>query len=67
MVIMNLPLPDRMVEEQMRRQEMQRIETLLLRGLEAPTSEWTKEDANNLKNAIREHLVARHNSYLRMA
>jgi antitoxin ParD1/3/4 len=44
-------------DEQRRTQE--RLEALLLQGLESPASEWTREDVNHIKNAVRERLAAK--------
>lgn len=50
-----------LVREDQKRRNEERLETMLLRGLESPTSEWTKEDAANIKQAVREHLAAKQN------
>jgi len=44
--------------DQKRRAE-ERLETLLLRGLESPASEWTKDDVDHIKSAVRERLAAK--------
>lgn len=43
-------------EDQKKRAEA-REEALLLRGMELPASEWTKEDVDHIKNAVRERLA----------
>jgi len=35
----------------------QHLEALLLRGLESPASEWTKDDVDYLKSAVRARFV----------
>jgi len=48
-----------LVREDQRRRASDRLEAMLLRGLEAPSSEWTKDDVNYVKKAVRERLAAK--------
>ena len=48
-----------LVREDQKRQAEERLETLLLRGMESPASEWTKEDVDHVKSAVRERLAAK--------
>ena len=48
-----------LIREDERRRAEERLETLLLRGLESPASEWTHEDVDHIKNAVRERLAAK--------
>jgi antitoxin ParD1/3/4 len=48
-----------LIREDERRRAEERLETLLLRGLESPASEWTREDVDHVKNAVRERLAAK--------
>ena len=48
-----------LIREDQKRRTGERLETLLLRGLESPVSDWTKEDADHIKNAVRERLAAK--------
>ena len=51
-----------LIREDQKRQAEARLEALLLRGLESPVSEWTKDDTDHIKNAIRERLAAKQNT-----
>ena len=48
-----------LIRDDERRRAEERLEALLLRGLESPASEWTQEDVNHIKNAIRERLAVK--------
>ena len=48
-----------LVREDQKRQAEERLETLLLRGLESPATEWTKDDVAHFKNAVRERLATK--------
>jgi antitoxin ParD1/3/4 len=48
-----------LVREDQKRQAEERLETLLLQGLESPAREWTKEDVDHIKNSVRERLAAK--------
>ena len=49
-----------LIREDEKRRAEERLEALLLRGLESPASEWTREDVDHVKNAVRERLAAKH-------
>jgi antitoxin ParD1/3/4 len=51
-----------LIREDQKKQTEQRIETLLLRGMESPASEWTKDDTDHIKKAVRERLAAKMNT-----
>jgi len=42
-----------------KRQAEERLEELLLRGLESPASVWTPKDTDHIKQAVRERLTAK--------
>jgi antitoxin ParD1/3/4 len=46
-----------LIREDQKRRVQERLETLMLRGLESPASEWTKDDVDHIKNAVRERLA----------
>jgi antitoxin ParD1/3/4 len=48
-----------LIREDERRWAEDRLEALLLRGLEAPASEWTPEDVDQIKNAVRARLAVK--------
>jgi len=48
-----------LIREDQKRQAAERLEVLLLRGLQSPASEWTKDDVDHIKNAVRERLAAK--------
>lgn len=48
-----------LIREDQKRRAEERLEAMLLRGLESPTSEWTKDDVDPIKNAVRERLAAK--------
>ncbi len=48
-----------LVREDQKKQTEQRLEALLLRGMESPASEWTQEDVDHVKKAVRERLTAK--------
>lgn len=50
-----------LVREDQKRRAEERLESLLLQGLESPAGAWTKEDADHVKNAVRERLAAKQN------
>jgi antitoxin ParD1/3/4 len=47
-----------LVRANQKQQAKERLETLLLRGLESPSTEWTKDDVNYVRNAVCERLAA---------
>jgi antitoxin ParD1/3/4 len=51
-----------LVREDQKRRAEERLETLLLQGLESPASVWTKDDVDHIKNAVRERLAAKQNT-----
>ena len=48
-----------LIRDDQKRRAGERLETLLLRGLESPASEWTQDDVDHIKNAVRERLAAK--------
>lgn len=48
-----------LIREDERRRAAERLELLLLQGLESPASEWTQGDLDHIKNAVRERLAAK--------
>ena len=46
-----------LIREDQKRRAEERLEALLLRGLESPSSEWTKEDVAHIKNTVRERMA----------
>jgi antitoxin ParD1/3/4 len=48
-----------LIREDQKRRAEERLETLLLRGLESPASAWTKDDVDHIKKAVRERLAAK--------
>ncbi len=53
-----------LIHEDQKRQAGDRLEALLMSGLESPIREWTKEDADDIKNALQERLVAKQKNEL---
>jgi len=51
--------PRALIREDQKRRAEERLQTMLLRGLESPSSEWTKDDVNHIKNAVCERLAAK--------
>ncbi|MCW3053994.1 MAG: putative addiction module antidote protein family [Chthonomonadales bacterium] len=51
-----------LIREDQKKQAEKRLETLLLRGMESPASEWTKDDVDHIKAAVRERLAAKMNT-----
>lgn len=51
-----------LIREDEKRRADQRLEALLLQGLETPASAWTQEDVDHIKNAVRERLAAKQNN-----
>jgi antitoxin ParD1/3/4 len=51
-----------LVREDQKRQAEKRLETLLLRGMESPASEWTADDVDHIKAAVRERLASKMNT-----
>lgn len=49
-----------LIREDQKRKAQQRLETMLLQGLDSPASEWTSEDINHIKQAVRERLAQKH-------
>ena len=48
-----------LVREDQKRQAEARLESLLLQGMESPATEWTPEDADHVRKAVRERLAAK--------
>lgn len=48
-----------LIREDQKKRAEERVEALLLRGMESPASEWTKEDVDHIKNAVRERLAVK--------
>jgi antitoxin ParD1/3/4 len=48
-----------LIREDQKRRAEERLEAMLLRGLESSASEWTKDDVDHIKNAVRERLAAK--------
>jgi antitoxin ParD1/3/4 len=48
-----------LVREDQKRRAQERLEALLLEGLESPLTEWTNEDVDLLKKAVRERLASK--------
>ena len=48
-----------LIREDQKRRAEERLEALLIRGLESPASEWTKDDVDHVKKAVRERLAAK--------
>jgi antitoxin ParD1/3/4 len=46
-----------LIREDQKRRAKERLEALMLRGLESPANEWTKDDVDHIKNAVRERLA----------
>lgn len=46
-----------LIREDQKRRIGEQLETLLLRGMESPASEWTADDAQYIKDAVRERLA----------
>lgn len=49
-----------LVRENQKRRTQERLETTLMCGLESPLSEWTKDNVNYVKNAVRERWAMKH-------
>jgi antitoxin ParD1/3/4 len=47
-----------LIREDQKRRSAERVEAMLVRGLESPISEWTKDDAGRMKGQVRERLAA---------
>jgi antitoxin ParD1/3/4 len=48
-----------LIRDDQKRRADERLETLLLRGLESPATEWTRDDVDHVKKAVRERLAAK--------
>ena len=48
-----------LIREDQKRRAGDRLEAMLMRGLESPANEWTKDDTDHIKNAVRERLAAK--------
>jgi antitoxin ParD1/3/4 len=46
-----------LVRDDQKKRGEERLEALLLSGLESPASEWTKDDVDHVKKAVRERLA----------
>jgi antitoxin ParD1/3/4 len=51
-----------LIREDQKRRDGERLEALLLQGMESPASAWTKDDVDHIKNAVRERLAAKKRS-----
>jgi len=51
-----------LVREDQKRRAEERLEFLLLRGLESPESEWTRDDTEQIKAVVRQRLAAKQNA-----
>jgi antitoxin ParD1/3/4 len=51
-----------LIRDDERRRAQERLEAFLLQGLDSPAIEWTQEDVNHIKNAVRERLAAKQTS-----
>ena len=51
-----------LIREDQKRRAAEQLEALLLRGLESPATEWTKEDVDHIKDAVRERLAQKQNN-----
>jgi antitoxin ParD1/3/4 len=47
-----------LIREDQKRRSAERVEAMLVRGIESPISEWTKDDAGRMKSQVRERLAA---------
>jgi antitoxin ParD1/3/4 len=50
-----------LVRDDQKRQAAERLEALLLQGLESPASKWTDADVEHVKSAVRERLAQKQN------
>lgn len=48
-----------LVREDQKRRAEAHLDALLIRGLESPASEWTKDDADHIKKVVRERLASK--------
>ena len=48
-----------LIREDQRRRAQERVEALLLQGLESPTTLWSREDTDHIKKAVRERLASK--------
>ena len=48
-----------LIREDEKRKAEERLEALLLRGLESQANEWTQDDVAQIKKAVRERLAAK--------
>jgi antitoxin ParD1/3/4 len=46
-----------LIRAEQRHRAEQHLESLLIRGMESPSSEWTKDDVDYVKNAVRARLA----------
>ncbi len=50
-----------LVRDDQKKRAEEKLESMLLRGLESPASTWTKSDIDYIKNAVRERLADKQN------
>ena len=48
-----------LIREDEQRRAAERLEALLLQGLASPAGDWTQEDIDHIKKAVRERLAAK--------
>ncbi len=48
-----------LVREDQKRRAEAHLDALLIRGLESPASEWTKDDADHIIKVVRERLASK--------
>ena len=51
-----------LIRDDQRKRAEERVEALLLRGLESPATEWTGDDVGSIKKAVRERLTLNQNT-----
>lgn len=50
-----------LIREDQKRRAAERLEALLLEGLDSPARQWTKDDLDHVKIAVRERLADKQN------
>lgn len=48
-----------LIREDQRRRSAERVEAMLIQGVESQASEWTQDDAARMKSLVRERLAGR--------
>ncbi len=46
-----------LIRDDQKRRAAEQLETLLLHGIDSPAREWTKDDVQHIKDAVRERLA----------